>query len=200
VGKVKVSKIVPLKERTFILIKQINYDDAYYLLNENKNSLVYKDRQYDFYNYNGSYKFNLTPYSSTVNITSYDSVIIGRNVLGHEGYYINKADINNVGTVIQSMMVPQKGDPNIMVPTTKAINNKCSSKVRNVCVSVEEGKFIKRGSPCVVTEGSYKGMYIAIGEISKTSATTNCVKYDSGISTLCNVIGNICKKPLMEVQ
>ncbi|KAG4082923.1 scaffoldin [Neocallimastix lanati (nom. inval.)] len=206
----------PLIKKTFIkpgisYTKDHQYTSYYndlYLYEQNMKSFSYKPggnyylNKYGIDNEDGEkdyYNFNLTPYKSTVNITS-DKIgeyMNDYNIPYNEGYFINNADIDNEGVVLQYMLIPKKekpenvsqrrkreGDDDVEA-VIKAIVNKCTSKTKNICVNTDDGK-ITRGSPCVVTEGDWKGLYLAIADITKTSTTTNCVRYDSGISNVCN--------------
>ncbi|KAL6632829.1 scaffoldin, partial [Neocallimastix sp. 'constans'] len=204
---VKGSSVITNNE---LLVKKTFINNGYlYLFNENMQSFTRKTGSYYFFEKRvDDLEYNLTPYKSTVNITVNDALIVSSSEYYTEGYYWNQADIDGNGIVIQSMIIPDKVKVEALsnnentntreeINTTKvvkAILNKCIIKSRNICINTQEGQTINRGSPCVVTEGDYKGLYIAIAPITKSSGTTNCVRYDSGVSTICNYNNGICTK------
>jgi hypothetical protein len=203
---VNIKNMEHLKKKTFIELS--NSYNGLYLYEQDMKSFSYKPggnyylNKYGVENEDGEkdyYNFNLTPYKSTVNITSdkIEEYMNSYSIPNSEGYFINNADIDNEGVVLQYMLIPKKkkpenvsqrrkreGDDDVEA-VIKAVVNKCTSRTKNICVNTDDGK-ITRGSPCVVTEGDWKGLYLAIADITKTSITTNCVRYDSGISNVCN--------------
>ncbi|KAL6632477.1 scaffoldin, partial [Neocallimastix sp. 'constans'] len=191
-------------------------DGNLYLFNDNKQIFNYQnDNGYYVFNepeyYDGTTDkklYNMTPFKSTVNTTISDNEIyivdntISESSLGFgiEGYFWNKADVDNEGIIIQSMIVPDKYNEvetinnnvrNVkreLGSTTnviKAVLNKCTSIKRNICVNTQENQTIVKGSPCIITDGDYKGLYIATSEIRTSSGTTNCIRYDVGIVNQC---------------
>jgi len=194
-GKARLINHEELIRKTFIV-----YDNLY-LFDEDGQSFTMQSGGPFVFNLpkNVGHKFNLTPYMSTRKETDIKYYNFPENSLGEEGYYINKADIDGLGIVIQKMKIPQKLTPPEttdddengtvskrsekvpkIVAKYKAIINKCTSKIKNICVNTEEGSVINEGGVCVVTEGEFKGLYLAIETIKKTSQTINCVKYEEG--------------------
>jgi len=183
----------------------VHNSDGYYLFNK-----------YKYVNVDGvveyTPRFNLVPYQSTKNVTLSDlgSTVYYDGMIS-EGYLYNSADIDGLGIVIQVMNVPLKKEP--VIPTDnanddgntnnednddddddvvyntviKAVINKCTSTKRNICVNTQDLQTIQEGSVCVVTDGEFKGLYLATSNISKNSGTTNCIRYDSNVSYLCGI-------------
>jgi len=178
-------------------------DGKMYLLNPNKQSFdpVNESGYYMFENSN--YYHNLIPYKSTVNTTdtskiqiySYNNQWSESGTFSFEkfndGYYWNKADLNEEGIVLQVMNVPMKKEnedennlrkreeENESVNKYKAIINKCISTKKGVCVSAQDGKNLAKGDVCVVVNGDYRGLYLAIDNITKSSSNNNCIRYDT---------------------
>jgi len=193
-----------LKKKTFI-----EYNDELYLYDVDGQSLT-KQSNEGYYifnkNENNINKYNLTPYKSTKNVTVSDSLEYyiwpEYYTLGDEGYYLNSADIDGLGLVLQKMKIPEKvntkkneetdgteGDATEETESVevhnkyKVIINKCTSTQKNICVNAQDGQTISEGSVCVVTEGEFKGLYLATDDIKKTSRLINCMKYDEELST-----------------
>ncbi|ORY35296.1 scaffoldin [Neocallimastix californiae] len=120
-----------------------------------------------------------------------------------EGYYWNKADLNGEGIVIQVMNVPTKKEveeENTLIKREedekeikiskredeesvykfKAVLNKCVSIKKGVCTSAQDGKNLGKGDVCVVVDGEFRGLYLAIDNIAKNSNNNNCIRYDNG--------------------
>jgi len=121
-----------------------------------------------------------------------------------EGYYWNKADLNGEGIVIQVMSVPpkkeveeenklrkreedeeeikllSKREDEEAVNKFKAVLNKCVSTKKGVCTSAQDGKNLGKGDVCVVVDGEFRGLYLAIDNITKNSSNSNCIRYDKG--------------------
>eukprot|EP00833_Pecoramyces_ruminatium_P012889 jgi/Orpsp1_1/1186921/evm.model.d7180000054122.1 len=199
------------KQESLIKGTFLKYDNELYLYNENKQEFNVQDENgiyfFNEHKSGSTYEFNWTPYKSTVNRTEDENyyseneikIVIEGSLPGKEGYILNKADNEGLGIFVQYMNIPEKvekkekTDPNaedvedevVMHTVYKAVLNKCSSNRRNICVSLDDGKTIPKGSACVVTDGDYKGLYYASLPITKSSSTTNCIKYDSGVVNIC---------------
>jgi len=144
------------------------------------------------------YNVNLVAYKSNRNETNIQYLVLPKEYsLGDEGYYINKADKDEIGIVIQKMNIEQKLEPahetddgnrtaqqDVSVPEViakyKAVINKCTSIKKNVCKTAEGTDDIEQGGVCVVTEGEYKGLYLAVEAIKKNTEGRNCIKYEEG--------------------
>lgn len=192
-----------LKKETFVKFNGL-------FLFEGSGQMFSKQNEDGLYMFNepGSsyeYSFNLVPYNNTRNETEIkfiaydnDGTLLNVEELEKEGYFVNKADFEGKGIVIARMNIPEKLEPakpaegeeetpaDEKVPDIhekyKAVINKCTSEKKNVCKSVEADAVINDGSVCVVTEGEYKGLYLAINTINTNSQTYNCVKYEEGLT------------------
>jgi len=176
--------------------KYIINDESIYFISKDKQSF---ERQIEsgYYFFDSKKVFNLNPYISTKNETINDiesfSAYYVYNENGYNmkinmnsksvGYYLNKADTSYV---LQNMVLSDKIKPDETVNggiknVMKSINNICSSTRKNFCVTANENQVIPRGSVCVVNEGEYKGMYLAISDIKKNAPSANCVRYEQDI-------------------
>jgi Holliday junction resolvase len=110
-----------------------------------------------------------------------------------DGYILNKADLKKEGLAIQIMNVPEKytveeeqntkrkrDDDDGTKIKMKSVINKCTSTRKNSCQNTRDKQTIKAGEICVVVEGDYKGLYLAIDDIEKSSSSSkiNCIRYD----------------------
>jgi hypothetical protein len=179
--------------------------DDMYILNENGQSFTLQ-KEPGYYIFVSGEKlkeddyqtFNLVPYSSTV-IMSIDDIESNLLIYNYnnnewevdkldnsEGYYWNKADINNTGIIIERMKIkPKSNDENEKKKRSetykeklRALNNKCKSETKNICVSTEKEQTIPKGSACIVTDGENRGLYYANLEINNKSKSQNCIKYN----------------------
>lgn len=194
-GKIRLDYHEKLKSNTFI-----EYENDLYLYDIDGQSFskqeggpyVFEKPKYEKYN------FNLVAYRSNRNETKIEYLVLPNEYkLGDEGYYINKADMDGIGIVIQMMKIEQKLEPafeaeegiktaqqDVSIPEIidkyKAVINKCTSEKKNVCKTAEGTDDIEQGGPCVVTEGEFKGLYLAVESIKKNSEGRNCIKYEEG--------------------
>ncbi|KAL6608598.1 hypothetical protein U3516DRAFT_837763 [Neocallimastix sp. 'constans'] len=172
-----------------------NTDKTMYLLNSNNQSFdpVKESGNYIFkktsYYYNLiPYYHNLIPYKSTVNTTDTTRIQI-YSYVGNwsvkkefkfenfdEGYYWNKADLNGEGIVIQVMNVPPKKE----VEEENKLRKRDEDENKGVCSSAQEGKKLGKGDACIVVDGEFRGLYLAIDNITKNSSNSNCIRYDKG--------------------
>jgi hypothetical protein len=155
-------------------------------------------------------EINLIPYRNTQNVTldkkteitvyqkgdSWKVISDVVKTFSNIGIYWNKASINDEGVVIQSMSIPikeeqeEEGSARRKRATgssggnsrIKSVLNKCIVNEKNKCINVQEGEIIPVGSPCIVSDGEYSGLYLAISPISENASSENCVKYDEGTS------------------
>jgi len=186
--------ITPIKNDTFHYIGSKN--EMYYY-NESLHSFnKINENGYYIFKYDDQKLINLEPYKTTVTSIMDDSplyyVFIYENgwnsrnpyyinyFSGKMGYYWNKADINENGLILQSMVETTIDQYGKMITTnkTKNIINKCIGKKKNICNNIEKGQMIGMGSSCVIYEEQYRGLYLATSAINNNSTTTNCIKYD----------------------
>jgi len=115
-----------------------------------------------------------------------------KNVFKDEGYYWNKADLENDGVILQIMKIPKRDATGGLVEDKvnkfKFITNKCNSSTPEVCSYAKSESIVTKGSACVVMDGTYKGLHYALNNISYTSKTTNCLRAQD--HTLYEYIGS----------
>jgi len=94
-------------------------------------------------------------------------------------------EVKEKETSIENSAEKKKRTDEDEIPTHmkfKSVINKCTSVKKNVCLNKQDGQTILPGSPCVVLEGDYPGLYIATANIGKTAPGngSNCLRYDDG--------------------
>jgi len=165
-----------------------------------------------YYIFNTNRDYNMQGYQSSMNRTSdnenyyvyyvhdnnddFKAELLGYNLFNEEGYYWNKADLENKGLILQVMKVPKRSESensshlkeqreensaDNLITKFKFLNHKCFSTKMNICSVDQIDQKIPMGSSCVVVDGAYKGLYYATKEISYVSKSINCMRYNDTI-------------------
>ena len=203
-----------------ILIKDGYYqyipnDQILYRLSEYGQVFVVQEEP-GYYIFDTNQNYNMEGYQSSVNHTlnkedyyvyyNYQdkenqrtiTKLLGNKIFNEEGYYWNKADLEQKGIILQIMKVPEKKTTNTSSSSNELTRKRgnsdenvttkfkflvhlCISTRKNICVSSQEDQILPRGSCCVVVDGLYRGLYLATNTIKSNSKTINCMKYEDSV-------------------